>query len=203
MPNDNQFSGRFHDARWHRSRAALYSAILELAAEKSLAKITALEVAERAGVNRSTFYKHAKNPGELLRETLREDLDRIREVTMRDTLHSSPGVVIRTASHNVLVHVVQNRNVYAPALGGADEAALHQLLSGYIESTYRAIFDSGHVELPFHGSDLTLGSRFASRFIAQGTVGVIAEWINESEDLDINAFLDRFASVLPDWFPLP
>ncbi len=203
MNTDNYFSNGFHDARWHKSRVALYESILELASEKALAKITALDVAERAGVNRSTFYKHAKNPRELLREKLRDDLDRIREMTMRDTLHVSPGVVIRTASHNVLVHVVQNRGVYGPALEGSDEAALQQLLSGYIESTFRAIFDSGHVQLPFPESELASGSRFAARFIAQGTVGVIAAWMSESDELDIDAFLDRFAAVLPDWFPLP
>jgi len=203
MPSENNFSDGFHDARWHRSRTALSAAILELAAEKPLSKITAFEVAERAGVNRSTFYKHAKSPGGLLRATLREDLDKIRELTMSDTLHSPPGVVIRTASHNVLVHVVGHRSVYGPALGGSDEVGLQQLLSGYIESTFRAIFESGHVQLPYSENERALGSSFAARFIAQGTVGVIAAWMEESDELDIDAFLDRFASVLPDWFPLP
>lgn len=201
MPSNNRFSVGNHDARWQKSHQALRAAVLELAAERNIETISAQVVAERAGVNRSTFYKHAKSPVELLRMTLREDLEKIREVMLQKMREGEPRPAIREASYNVLAHVLEHRNIYGPALGAFDDAALHQLLSGHIEQTFTTIFDRGFVKLPFDDDETASGARFTSRFIAHGTVGAIDAWLADSEVLDINEFLIRFVYQLPAWWP--
>lgn len=201
MTSDNQFSNGFHDARWHKSRQALYSAVLEIATEKPLSKITALDVSERAGLNRSTFYKHAKNASELLRGTLRDELEDIREDTIRDLESGPPRPAIRRASYNVLAHVLARRTIYGPALGTPDDEGLHQLLSDHIERTFTIIFNRGFVTLPFEDDAAATGARFTARFIAHGTVGAIDAWLDGSEVPDITEFLTRFAYLLPVWWP--
>lgn len=201
MNTDNYFSNGFHDARWHKSRTALSAAILELATEKPLPKITASEVAERAGVNRSTFYKHAKNPVALLRETLREDLEDLRTKMLREITPETSRLSIRRASYDVLAHVVEHKDIYRRALGKSDDAGLHQLLSDHIEGTFTIVFARGYVTLPFVDDSAATGARFTARYIAHGTVGAIDAWLADSDTLNIPEFLARFVYQMPAWWP--
>lgn len=49
------------DKRILRTRLAVFNAVFELATEKDLDKITVVELCERAGINKSTFYLHYKS----------------------------------------------------------------------------------------------------------------------------------------------
>lgn len=46
------------DKRIIRTRLAVFNAVLDLATEKDIDKITVVELCERAGINKSTFYLH-------------------------------------------------------------------------------------------------------------------------------------------------
>ena len=49
------------DKRIKWTRLAVFNAVFDLATEKSLDKITVIELCERAGINKSTFYLHYKS----------------------------------------------------------------------------------------------------------------------------------------------
>ena len=49
------------DKRIVRTRLAVFNAVFDLATEKDLDKITVVELCERAGINKSTFYLHYKS----------------------------------------------------------------------------------------------------------------------------------------------
>jgi AcrR family transcriptional regulator len=189
------------DLRWKKSGALLTRAVLELAGEKPIQLITARDVTERAGLNRSTFYKHSKNPSDLLREHLRGELGSIRARLFEAIPFEGFRPAMARATLALLTHVVSHKNIYGPALGEFDDAALHQLLSGHVEQTFELVFAGGHVVLPFVDDDISSGARFTSRFIAHGTVGAIDAWLADSEDLDVEKFLDRYRYQLPAWWP--
>ena len=67
------------DKRTARTAAALRTAILALAAEQDVTRLTVSAVAARAGINRVTFYDHASSPSELLARVLGAELDAIRD----------------------------------------------------------------------------------------------------------------------------
>ena len=46
------------DKRVIKTRAAVFSAVMDLTVEKDPRKITVLELCKRAGINKSTFYLH-------------------------------------------------------------------------------------------------------------------------------------------------
>lgn len=46
------------DKRVLKTRAAIFNAVFDLSTEKELDKITVIELCERAGINKSTFYLH-------------------------------------------------------------------------------------------------------------------------------------------------
>ena len=60
------------DPRIKRTRQLLRRALIELMAEKSFQAITVQDIAERATVNRVTFYAHYKDKHALLEHTIRE-----------------------------------------------------------------------------------------------------------------------------------
>ncbi|MDQ1505633.1 MAG: hypothetical protein QOD57_3360, partial [Actinomycetota bacterium] len=68
-------SGRT-DPRITRTVHALEEAIVDLAAEQPVSRITVAALAERAGVTRATVYNRYTSPLDLLIEVLYADLDR-------------------------------------------------------------------------------------------------------------------------------
>ena len=59
-----------HDPRITRTRRLLQSALLQLARERPLDAITVADIADRAEVNRSTFYQHYSDKDTLLADAL-------------------------------------------------------------------------------------------------------------------------------------
>lgn len=66
-------ASNYPDARVVRTRALLKSALLSLLTEKTFDEIKIKEIAEKAGVNRVTYYDHYSSKDELLAE-LTEDV---------------------------------------------------------------------------------------------------------------------------------
>lgn len=65
------------DRRKRKTRSAIFSAFIDLLAEKTLDKITVADVIERADVGRATFYAHFETREHLLRELCRELFDHL------------------------------------------------------------------------------------------------------------------------------
>lgn len=56
------------DKRIVRTRVAIFNAVFELATEKQISKITVIELCERAGINKSTFYLHYKSMDDCIQQ---------------------------------------------------------------------------------------------------------------------------------------
>ncbi|OGT27673.1 MAG: hypothetical protein A2Z17_03810 [Gammaproteobacteria bacterium RBG_16_66_13] len=82
--------GRRIDPRVQRTRGLLRRALQELMAEKSFQAITVHDIAERATVNRATFYAHFQDKYGLLEDSVRE---LIRERIARDLSEPPPFTV--------------------------------------------------------------------------------------------------------------
>lgn len=59
------------ESRYFHTAARMDQAFLELLDRKDMEYITVKEICEKAGVNRSTFYLHYENIGDLLSESIR------------------------------------------------------------------------------------------------------------------------------------
>ncbi len=67
------------DKRIVRTRHAVFNAVFELATEKELDKITVVELCEKAGINKSTFYLHYKSINDCLQKCFDLFTDKILE----------------------------------------------------------------------------------------------------------------------------
>lgn len=68
------------DKRIVRTRASIFNAVFELATEKQLSKITVIELCDRAGINKSTFYLHYKSMDDCIQQCFDYFTNKIMEI---------------------------------------------------------------------------------------------------------------------------
>ncbi|MGV8883097.1 MAG: TetR/AcrR family transcriptional regulator [Rhodoglobus sp.] len=188
------------DERQRRTRARLFVAVLDLAAHSRAEDLTVTEIAERAGVHRSTVYEHASSPPGLLRQALEYELDEVRARYLGDVTEETLPHAIQHVTRAVLVHVLDHAAIYRRglALGGA----LHDFLSAHFQESSRLLIDRGmRVPLAIESIPSAVMDAVAIRYVADGTVGAIAEWLAAPGDPD--EFLGVLAQLTPRWWPLP
>ncbi|MET0303171.1 MAG: TetR/AcrR family transcriptional regulator C-terminal domain-containing protein [Microbacteriaceae bacterium] len=189
------------DARARRSRDRLSTAVLTLAAHRDAGSVSVAELAREAGVHRSTVYEHADSPADLLRTVLRDELDLVRQQHLVDVPADGIPAAIRAVTLGVLEHVDTHRAVYALALGSADDAALHVMLSSHFRESVLLLVEAGAVTVPSEIAD----PEVLARFVADGTVGAIDAWLRGSDadaPRDPDHFVRAYRALMPAWWPL-
>ncbi|MGN6127420.1 MAG: TetR/AcrR family transcriptional regulator [Humibacter sp.] len=102
------------DVRITRTRKSLQDALLELGRERSLDEITVADIADRAGVNRSSFYQHYADKDVLLADALDEAVEEAGSVLLEITAPvSGPPKELFAYLH----HIEQNDLLYRRVLG--------------------------------------------------------------------------------------
>lgn len=102
------------DPRIARTRRSLQEALFELARERELDDISIADIAERAGVNRSSFYQHYSDKDTLLADAIDavvEEAGTSIPVTY-EVSEEPPDILIE-----YLRHVEENAAVYARVFG--------------------------------------------------------------------------------------
>ena len=152
--------------RVRMTKRLLKDALLELLEKDDLARISVTALCNTANVHRSTFYNYYADPAELLRETEQDLLEQI-------PVHPSmPGPMdedkIIKASAAFFDYVKENQK------------AFRILFSGSAESNFSArmvdFLCSGNIPVSEDADEKT--AHFMRLYIANGTVGMMREWIN-------------------------
>ena len=134
------------DLRVRRTRKLLQQALLEAASEKGFAHVTVRDIAERAMVNRATFYRHYEDKYDLLAHYIEE----LSELIDSNEGESSPGDQALPSLETpppglakLLRHMQANADFYRVMLGKqGDPTFCAQSFRKYIEQGYRRILSS-------------------------------------------------------------
>jgi len=187
------------DPRKLRSRERLYAAALELAAGQPISELSVTQVADAAGVHRSTFYEHADSPESLVESALTAELDGLRAALLTDRSDAATALV--TVTRGVLEHILRHADIYRRELSGGG-GALHAMLSRHFRGTTEVLIERGRVELDVvvDGMPPAGVADAAARFLADGTVGIIDGWLRHP-DPQVELFLRTYAALLPGWWP--
>ena len=130
------------DLRVRRTRKMLHEALIELTIEKGFAAVTVQDLAERAMVNRSTFYRHFVDKYALLRSYL-QDLYQLIEAEAGPSTATRPDEA-PTGLIRLLRHMRSNAAFYRAMLGpNGDAAFCAQSFRGYLESGFRSLLPDG------------------------------------------------------------
>jgi AcrR family transcriptional regulator len=169
------------DLRVRRTRKLLQKALLEAASEKGFAHVTVGDIAERAMVNRATFYRHYEDKYALLRQYM-EELSRLIDSgegasSADDGQELSadsppPGLV------HLLKHMQANADFYRVMLGQqGDPAFCAQSFRSYIEGGFRLMLSSQapQADLNRPPVDLTVS------YILSAGAGAIVWWLENDQ----------------------
>ncbi|WP_147433638.1 TetR/AcrR family transcriptional regulator [Galactobacter caseinivorans] len=191
------------DPRAQRTRQALRQAVTELAGTKRVDDISVSELASKAGINRSTFYRNYDSAKEVLREVLYSDFDLWRSaVTSAIPVNGSLVGPWRQVALGVVGHVEANEAIYVTALGNpeAPSSALMHLTASHFEHSILRHFELHPEVLPVvQGSGAALTTLAFARYVSSGLVGLIRAWVQAPAPRSAQAFADTALAALPAW----
>lgn len=119
------------DRRVRRSRRLLGDALLQLVTEKPFGEVSVQDIADRADMNRATFYLHFHSKEELLLHALTERFDELvgsfGEISVDRPLWSEPQMDVL-----VFNHVAENARIYKALLGDPNLGLVIHAIIGYV-----------------------------------------------------------------------
>lgn len=124
------------DPRVQRTRTSLQHALLELAAERALEEITVIDITERAGVNRSSFYQHYDDKDTLLADALENAIERA-AAPLRATVERGDAPTVPAELGEYLAHIADNVGLYRSVLGEHGSSVVSARVRGRIELIVR------------------------------------------------------------------
>ncbi|QTE29184.1 TetR/AcrR family transcriptional regulator [Pengzhenrongella sicca] len=164
------------DPRIARTRSLLQQALLELARERPLETIAVADLADHAGVNRSTFYQHYSDKETLLADALDAqaaaggaDLSELEAAAGGGT---PPPLVVRYTRH-----VAEHAELYRLALGEHGStiavARLRRRISAIAARGY-ALYgqDEAAIGMPIE---------IAAASVAGSLLGMISAWLESAD----------------------
>ena len=180
------------ESKYFNTAAKMDDALIALLETKSFDYITVKEICEKAGVNRSTFYLHYENIGELLDETINRLLDDFLScfsvdfstITMRfgDCAESELNFVSEKYLNPYLSYIRSNRRVFSTALQNSDIFGFERIY----QKMFRHIFDP-----ILSRFDYPEGHRkYVMMFYLQGIQAIVEEWLKEDCCKEIDEISD-------------
>lgn len=183
------------DPRVTRTTAALRQAVVELASQRPVSRITVAELAERAGITRATFYNRYNTPLDPLIEALYADLETGHRLEDRRRAEGAPGPeLLRLSVAEVADHVERFADVYQHALvDPADRGVYDALLRHFSDYALAFLARDAARDLP------GVSHQVVAQFLAHGFAGAIKAWLGDpsvtKEDL-----VDAALACAPAWW---
>jgi AcrR family transcriptional regulator len=166
------------DLRVRRTRKLLIQALLELTSEKGFAALTVQNIADRAMVNRATFYRHYLDKHDLLKAYMQEvyeltaDQQPLPAASPDAQADGPPTGIVR-----MLEHVRQHADFYRVMLGAQGDAAFVARIRRYSEQRLRSLLpdDATPHKPDSPPRDLCLS------YLTHAGIGVLAWWLQAEQ----------------------
>lgn len=126
------------DPRITRTRRSLRDALFSLARERALDEISISDIADRAGINRSTYYQHYSDKDTLLAEALDAVIEETVAEATETPINDVDGARLLAA---YLDHVEQNAALYRKLLGESGSAAIQVRMTRRLQSIIASVLD--------------------------------------------------------------
>ena len=174
------------DRRVIRTKKAIRSAFAELISEKEYSEITVTDIAERADINRKTFYNYYHNTEDLLADIESEavaEYDRLLDDLKAHDLLNSPELIVTRISRTIS----ENMDYFHDLLIMSKNAVLFSRIADSVKAQIRTILESQVYTDPMQAETLAI-------FISSGSLSVYREWISRGEPVpreNVDALLTR------------
>lgn len=182
------------DRRIRRTKKLIGQALSELMNEKDIKNITVKDIADRADVNRGTFYLHYKDVYDLLSQ-IEDDMIRIFTETIDRHHITAKDKTTFPIIDQMLDYVFENMEL-CKALFLSSSGGVFQ------EKFQNVIIQKGfEIQKCLSGRGSTKHNEYIFCFMATGITGIVKKWFSDSEAMskkDISIMLDALIKNLSD-----
>ena len=174
------------DRRVIRTKKAIRSAFAALLSEKDYNDITVTDIADRADINRKTFYNYYRNTEELVKDIENEAIatfDTILNDLKVHNILNDPALIVTRISDAVN----NNLDYFRDFLIMSKNAVLFSRIAGSLKLQIKRILAEQDVLNPLKAEILSI-------YITSGTLSVYREWIFNGEQEpreELDAYLTR------------
>ncbi|MEV0236004.1 TetR/AcrR family transcriptional regulator [Nonomuraea sp. NPDC050786] len=174
LPRDR--NSDLNDPRVRRTQAALRRTLIELVQERDLSRVSVADVAERAGVSRSTFYDHYRDVHELAEAACTAMID--------DLIDAIPDPGTQEESTDTLLtffaHLDEHAGLYRSVLGAQGSARVidhvrrRATVAAYVGARRAATGGDGPSPADYAGG---VPHDVPAAFTAGALIGVATDWL--------------------------
>jgi len=167
------------DLRIKRTRLFIREAFFNLILEKGFDSVTVVDIAERAIINRSTFYRHYQDKYDLAKKCLDEPFNALLE--QLDQMESKQDLSDSNPPKTFLLlfeHIEQNAELYRELFGRNGTAMFVSCLRGYIIQLLRHRLR----DVPWSGREGLVPLDMFEEYLAGAYIGVIQWWLENLEN---------------------
>jgi AcrR family transcriptional regulator len=180
------------DPRVRRTRQLLQQALLELMQEKRFASVTVHEIAERATVNRATFYTHFADKYDLLDSIIREQFQR--EVASKLPPGSRWGVntlqMLIGAVFDFLRKVLNEHK--------STDIELDPLFERIVQEELAEVLSSWLKQVPISGMGRRVPAGTVASVMSWAMFGAAAQWIHGAKTISAEQMINQVLIVITE-----
>lgn len=176
------------DLRILKTRKAIKEAFLMLVQTKGYERITIQDIAEKAMINRNTFYLHYVDKPDLMEKLCQESIGKLNvcinlERSDRDEMNRDTFISILSETFKVIEADIVFFKTMLSQNG-------YPNFSTYIKEALKSIMLSGFGD-DYNNQKMRIGLEY----IISGLVGVICMWIRDSEDLLVEEVVEQLSEI--------
>ncbi len=171
----NQGSFHLTDPRAIRTRTALATALVDLAAERDVAHLSIRDIVARAGVGYATFFRHFRDKEDLILAVA----DKLTEALLPALMPALSNNDTAAAAETLCRYVDANRGAYRTLLSAGGEGPLRARL------VEQAVERGMNVELPAAPG---LPRDLAATHSVRALLGLLEWWLGEGGDYGVAEF---------------
>ena len=167
------------------TKRKLSRSLISLLTSKSITEIDVSELCEKAGINRTTFYKHYASLYHLLDELIVQFFKRIETLFL--SLSSGENTTSKVAY--LLKYLKQNREFVTIIMNNNSFSSISERL---IELNFICNLINSNIQ---YRKNAYVSEDYYVDFILSGWIAAIRRWVNENCDLDENTLARLLTSI--------
>lgn len=167
------------------TKRKLSKSLISLLTSKSITEIDVSELCEKAGINRTTFYKHYTSLYHLLDELIVQFFKRIETLFL--SLSSGENTTSKVAY--LLKYLKQNREFVTIIMNNNSFSSISERL---IQLNFICNLINSNIQ--YRKNDYVSEDYYVD-FIISGWIAAIRRWVNENCNLDVNTLARLLTSI--------
>lgn len=167
------------------TKRKLSKSLISLLTSKSITEIDVSELCEKAGINRTTFYKHYASLYHLLDELIVQFFKRIETLFL--SLSSGENTTSKVAY--LLKYLKQNREFVTIIMNNNSFSSISERL---IQLNFICNLINSNFQ---YRKNAYVSEDYYVDFIISGWIAAIRRWVNENCDLDVNTLARLLTSI--------